>query len=125
VTLLIDTHILLWWLADDPALPSEARLAIADEDNVVFVSSATAREIAIKKSAGKLKAPDSLASALALNGFETLPITVRHALAAGELPRHHDDPFDRMLVAQARIEGMTLMTHDKRLAAYGRFVRVT
>jgi len=124
LTLLIDTHLLLWWLADSPILPPDARGAIGDERNLIVVSAATAWEIAIKKNAGKLKAPDELEDALLANAFEAMPITVKHALAAAALPRHHDDPFDRMLVAQAKVEGVTLLTHDQRLAAYGSSVRV-
>ena len=124
MTLLIDSHLLLWWLADSPALPAVARSAISDERNLIFVSAATAWEIALKKSAGKLKAPDDLDDVLVANSFEAMPITVKHALVAAALPRHHDDPFDRMLVAQAKVEGVTLLTHDHRLAAYGSSVRV-
>ena len=105
-------------------MPAVARSAISDERNLIFVSAATAWEIAIKKSAGKLKAPDDLHDVLVANSFEAMPITVKHALVAAALPRHHDDPFDRMLVAQAKVEGVTLLTHDHRLAAYGSSVRV-
>jgi PIN domain nuclease of toxin-antitoxin system len=122
---LLDTHILLWWLADDSCLSDTARRLIADEATVVFVSAATAWEIAIKKAAGKLEAPDDLELALNANRFEALPITIPHAQAAGRLPRHHDDPFDRMLVAQAQVEGIRLLTHDRRLAAYGNFIDLT
>ena len=86
------------------------------------MSAATAWEISIKKAIGKLSAPDDLESALFASQFEVLPITIPHALAAGLLPNHHDDPFDRMLVAQARHEGMRLLTHDSRLGLYGDFV---
>jgi PIN domain nuclease of toxin-antitoxin system len=99
-------------------LPRRARRQIAGS-RAVFVSAATAWEIAIKKSLGKLEAPDDLAAALAANRFEGLPISMEHALTAGTLPRHHDDPFDRMLVAQARHEGLRLLTHDARLTVYG------
>ena len=124
MTLLIDTHLLLWWLADSPSLPAAGRTAIGDERNLIFISAATAWEIAIKKNAGKLNAPDDLEDALLANAFEAMAITVKHALAAAALPRHHDDPFDRMLVAQAKVEGVTLLTHDQRLAAYGSSVHV-
>jgi len=118
VNLLLDTHALLWWLEDHVTLRDEARVAIADGGNVVFVSSATAWEIAVKKSLGKLEAPDDLEAALAASRFDPLPISIAHALAAGALPRHHDDPFDRMLVAQAQSEGLTLVTRDARLTEY-------
>ena len=119
---LLDTRILLWWLADDPCLCETARNVIADESSVVFVSAATAWEIAIKKAAGRLEAPNDLAFALEVNRFNALAITVPHAQNAGRLPPHHADPFDRMLVAQAQAERMRLLTHDRRLTLYGDFI---
>jgi PIN domain nuclease of toxin-antitoxin system len=110
---------LLWWLADDPALNAAARAAIRPPHTLVFVSAATAWEISIKQALGKLEAPNDLAEALTANRFHALPITVAHALAAGRLPRYHDDPFDRMLVAQAQVEQLTLVTHDPQLQPYG------
>lgn len=118
MSLLVDTHILLWWLGADPALPPAARTALADPATEVLVSAASAWEIAIKKVAGKLEAPDDLLQALSANSFGTLAITAGHAVAAGELPVHHADPFDRMLIAQARAEGLTLVSVDPRFAAY-------
>ncbi len=117
--LLLDTHALLWWLADDPALTREAKSAVADPASAVFVSAATAWEIAIKQALGKLEAPNDLENQIQLNGFEPLSITITHAYSAGTLPRHHDDPFDRMLVAQALVEGLTIVTRDPRLERYG------
>lgn len=117
--LLLDTHVLLWWLADDPSLTREAEGAIANSASVVFVSAATAWEIAIKQALGKLDAPNDLERQIEVNRFETLSITVGHAYSAGTLPRHHDDPFDRMLVAQALDEGLTIVTRDPRLRPYG------
>jgi PIN domain nuclease of toxin-antitoxin system len=117
VRLLLDTHVLLWWLADDPSLPAAARGAIADEPEV-FVSAASAWEIAIKRALGKLDAPDDLEGAVGASGFLQLPVKFDHAATAGVLPRHHEDPFDRMLVAQARCESLTLVTADKRLSRY-------
>jgi PIN domain nuclease of toxin-antitoxin system len=108
----------LWWLADDPRLPPSAATAIADGDNIVRVSAASAWEIAIKKAGGRLDAPDDLLDALESNNFDPLPITAAHALAAGALPTYHADPFDRMLVAQAGIERLALVTVDSRFAAY-------
>jgi PIN domain nuclease of toxin-antitoxin system len=119
VRLLLDTHALLWWLSDDPSLSEVARAAIATPDADVAVSAASAWEISIKSGLGKLTAPDDLETQLVRHQFRPLGITVAHALAAGSLPRHHDDPFDRMLVAQARIEGMTLVTRDARIGLYG------
>ncbi len=115
---LLDTHVLLWWLADDASLSSKARALIGDENNLVFVSTASAWEIVIKKALGKLKAPDNLEAALEENNFKELPITIRHALAIGHLPIHHQDPFDRMLVAQAKCESLTLITADEKLLHY-------
>ncbi len=117
--LLLDTHVLLWWLADDPSLGSEAKAAIAEPGSAVLVSAATAWEIAIKQALGKLEAPSDLERQVQLNRFEPLSITIAHAYSAGTLPRHHDDPFDRMLVAQAIAEGLTIVTRDRRLGRYG------
>jgi len=118
VSLLLDTHILLWWLSDDPLLPAVAREAIASPENEVLVSAATAWEIAIKQAAGRLEAPADLLEAMEANNFETLPISVAHALAAGALPPHHLDPFDRMLIAQARTDSLTLISVDSRFPQY-------
>jgi PIN domain nuclease of toxin-antitoxin system len=119
VRLLLDTHVLLWWLADDPSLGEEARTGISDPGSSVFVSAATVWEISIKQSLGKLEAPTDLLRQIELNRFEPLSMTVSHAYTAGALPRHHDDPFDRMLVAQAMKEGLVLLTRDPRMSRYG------
>jgi PIN domain nuclease of toxin-antitoxin system len=119
VRLLLDTHVLLWWLADDPSLPAPVRDSIADDRNVVAVSAVSAWEIAIKRALGKLLMPDDLEKQIEVNGFVELGITVADGLLAGSLPRHHADPFDRMLVAQSRRGGFTLVTHDRHLEAYG------
>ena len=116
--LLLDTRVLLWWLADDPLLPPQAAAAIADGETSVAVSAASVWEIAIKKAIGRLEAPDDLLDALAANDFDPLSISHAHALAAGALPAHHDDPFDRMLIAQAQAEGFTLVTADERFPRY-------
>lgn len=116
--LLLDTRILLWWLADDPSLPPAAGEAIASLDNTVLVSAATAWEIAIKKAAGHLDAPDDLEDALRANDLQALAMTVAHALAAGALPPHHSDPFDRMLIAQAKAEDLVLVSVDRRFCDY-------
>lgn len=116
--LLLDTHVLLWWLHNETSMAEKAFQAISSSTNVVFVSAATAWEIAIKKALGKLQAPDDLEAALRVNGFEPLPITLPHALLAGQLPAHHDDPFDRLLVAQATIENLTLVTRDPKQLLY-------
>jgi PIN domain nuclease of toxin-antitoxin system len=119
VNLLLDTHALLWWLADDTVLKSEAREAIGDASNIIYVSAASAWEISIKKALEKLDAPDDLPVVLAANQFQPLPITILHGVNAGQLPRHHDDPFDRMLIAQAQAEQLTLITHDQLFQPYG------
>jgi PIN domain nuclease of toxin-antitoxin system len=116
--LLLDTHALLWALAEPGALSRPAREAITRPDSVVLMSAASAWEIGIKRAAGKLEAPADLETILDRTGIDTLPITVAHALAAGALPPLHADPFDRMLVAQAQIEDLTLVTRDPHVAAY-------
>ena len=119
MNLLLDTHVLLWALDNDPLLSPAARNAIIDGNNIVFVSAATAWEIAIKKALGKLRAPTSnYLEELRRHRFTPLDITSEHALAVEELPPHHADPFDRLLVAQAQIEKLTLITRDSRIQAY-------
>ena len=117
--LLLDTHVLLRWLDDPAALEAPARRLIADPRNRVFVSAAVAWEITIKRQLGKLDAPDDLETALAEERFQHLPITVRHALAVAELPAIHGDPFDRIQIAQARLEGLTIVTRDRTIPRYG------
>ncbi len=92
---------------------------IKDGGNSIFVSAATAWEISIKRALGKLKAPDGLEEVLESNRFRQMPISIRHGLVAGKLPRHHDDPFDRMLIAQAKTDQLTIITHDARMEQYG------
>lgn len=116
--LILDTHVLLWWLNNNKTLSEQASQAIRESNNLVFISAATAWEISIKKNLGKLEAPDDFEDALLANCFQSLPITVPHALLAGQLPPHHDDPFDRLLVAQSRIEGLTLVTRDQKQRLY-------
>lgn len=119
MNLLIDTHVLLWALDDDPSLSPAARAAITDGRNMVFVSAATAWEIVIKKALGKLHAPtDSYLDELRRHRFTPLDITSQHALAVEMPPMHHNDPIDRLLVAQAQVEKLTLVTRDVRLQAY-------
>jgi len=121
--LLVDTHTLLWWLTDDPALSQPARDAIADPVNEPFVSAASLWEIAIKHSLGKLNAPDDLPSRIADEGFAWLPISANHAWQVRELPLLHRDPFDRILVAQALIERLPIITGDSHFGQYGVQVR--
>jgi PIN domain nuclease of toxin-antitoxin system len=119
MNLLLDTHALIWWLEDNPSLSKEARVAIAAPENIVFVSAVNALEITIKKAIGKLKTPDNLEEEIAINLFQPLPITIPHALAVGNLPLHHNDPFDRLLIAQAMVEGLILVTRDDNQKKYG------
>ena len=116
--LLLDTDIVLWWLSDNPLLPAAARGAISSPDNEVMVSAAAIWEIAIKKAVGRLEAPDDLLEVLTTSDFETLEITASHALLAGGLAPHHSDPFDRMMIAQARAENLTLVSIDERFPQY-------
>ena len=120
---LLDTHALLWWLAGDPALSTMAKAVIGDADNEVFVSAATAWEIATKHRIGKLPSAALVAADveryIADQGFAPLPVTVRHGQVAGALPGPHRDPFDRMLIAQAMIEGMPLVSNERLFDEYG------
>jgi PIN domain nuclease of toxin-antitoxin system len=116
---LVDTHALLWWLDDAPALSASAREAIADPVSEPLVSTASVWEIAIKRSLGKLTAPAELLEEIVDAGFAWLPVDPEHAWAARELPFHHRDPFDRLLVAQALVERVSVVTRDVRFAAYG------
>jgi PIN domain nuclease of toxin-antitoxin system len=115
--LLLDTLVVLWWLADDQTLSDEIKRSI-DEEIDVFVSAATVWEVAIKQSLGKLVAPVDLPEKIRDSELRNLPITADHAIAAGRLPLIHRDPFDRMLVAQARSDGLTLVTRDNALGTY-------
>ncbi|HYI81243.1 MAG TPA: type II toxin-antitoxin system VapC family toxin [Thermoleophilaceae bacterium] len=117
--LLLDTHVLLWWLADDHRLHERVAKAIARGDNEVLVSAASVWEVEIKRAKGTLHAPDDLLDQIAACGFGLLAIAGSHARAAGRLPQHHHDPFDRMLVAQATAEDAALVTSDSALSAYG------
>lgn len=116
--LLLDTHVFLWWRGEPARLNEQARAAIAEAE-LVFVSAASAWEAAIKAALGRLELPDTVESGVIASGFEKLPITFSHAESAAALPMHHRDPFDRLLVAQARVEGLTLVTRDRQLETYG------
>lgn len=115
--LLLDTHIFLWWRGEPSRLNPEVQNRIATAD-VVFVSAASAWEAGIKASLGRLELPDTVEAGVLASGFEKLLITFSHAERAARLPPHHRDPFDRMLVAQAQAEGLTLVTHDGLLEPY-------
>ena len=119
---LLDTHTFLWWVLDVPRLSAESRAIIEDGANELLFSSASGYEIAIKARSGRLTLPDPaeayIPDRLVTNGFTRLPIELGHALRAGSLPWIHRDPFDRMLVAQAQIEGLPILTADPAIARY-------
>lgn len=117
--LLLDSHALLWAIGDPDRLSEGARRAIEDGRNAVLVSAASVWEIAIKRALGKLTAPADLAAVMTATGFDSLSISLEHATLAGSLPRHHRDPFDRMLIAQAQLESLTIVTRDARFEPYG------
>ncbi|MGD0830048.1 MAG: type II toxin-antitoxin system VapC family toxin [Terracidiphilus sp.] len=116
--LLLDTHVFLWWDAEAWRLPDELCAAIASPQNEVLVSAVTVWEIAIKRTLGKLSFGRSVGKAIEKHGFLPLPITVEHAERAGELPQLHRDPYDRLLVAQAQLEGLVLATVDDQILRY-------
>ncbi|MGA2219704.1 MAG: type II toxin-antitoxin system VapC family toxin [Terracidiphilus sp.] len=116
--LLLDTHAFLWWDSNDSNLPEALRLAIASPQNEIFVSAVTVWEIAIKRASAKLTFVGAAANAIQTHGFLPLPISVDHAEAAGALEQLHRDPFDRLLVAQARLEGLVLVTVDEKILRY-------
>jgi len=119
VNLLLDTHVFLWWIGEPARLSDEAGAAIADSGTLVHVSAASAWEISIKRALGRIDLRDEEFSyGMRESGFAELVVTAEHGLAAGALPVHHRDPFDRMLVAQAMAEGMRLVTHDRAIAPY-------
>jgi PIN domain nuclease of toxin-antitoxin system len=120
--LLIDTHCWLWWFGDPDRLNDDAKRLIANKANTVYLSSASSWEIAIKAALGKLQIPEPpgkyVPSRLSSQGMSSLPIEHRHALHVFSLPHHHRDPFDRMLVAQAQVESLPILTADQLLSAY-------
>jgi PIN domain nuclease of toxin-antitoxin system len=120
LSLLLDSHILLWWLAGSRKLGSKALRHLTQADAKLFVSAASWWELGVKKSLGRLDVDwPHTRVILQRNQIVTLDVTFDHADAAADLPFHHGDPFDRMLVAQATVEGFVLLTRDKRLKAYG------
>lgn len=120
--LLLDTHAFVWWATEDDRLSDRARELISSDDNEIFLSAVSAWELAIKAELGRIALrtdPVSLIPELMeLNAFQGLPVFVSHALAVRWLPAHHRDPFDRLLVAQAVVEGLTLVTRDPQIARY-------
>jgi PIN domain nuclease of toxin-antitoxin system len=117
MALLLDTHVVLWWLEDDAKLASATKDRL-DVDSEIFVSSATVWEVGIKQALGKLTGEGSLAEQVRDSGFAVLPISADHAIAASVLPLHHRDPFDRILIGQALVEGLTVMTRHRVFDAY-------
>ncbi|MET8654875.1 MULTISPECIES: type II toxin-antitoxin system VapC family toxin [Nocardia] len=117
MSLLLDTHVVLWWLTGDPALSSDIVDRI-DHDMDVYLSAAILWEVAIKQATGKLAGPGDLPERIRDSGFLALPISHEHAIVAGRLPPLHRDPFDRMLVAQAQCEGLTFATRDPYCQKY-------
>jgi PIN domain nuclease of toxin-antitoxin system len=115
--LLLDTSVLIWWEQNDPRLGGNARAAIQNAESV-YVSAASAWEITIKSALGKLRTTRKPHQAIADSGFDELPITVEHAEAVGQLPAHHGDPFDRLIIAAARVESLVIVTSDGQFAHY-------
>jgi PIN domain nuclease of toxin-antitoxin system len=115
---LVDTHALLWALSEPRALSAAARDAIADPANLIIVSSASLWECAIKASIGKLEVPEDFFDSVPEAGYEVLPIRISHLNASRTLPMHHRDPFDRILVAQARAEALVLISRDPEITKY-------
>lgn len=119
---LLDTHTFLWWITDDPRLSSRSREIIADGNNELFLSASSGWEIAIKARLGKLEIPGNVDSfileQMSRNAIGSLPVLMRHALHVYELPDHHRDPFDRMLVSQAQLESLSILTSDPQIARY-------
>jgi PIN domain nuclease of toxin-antitoxin system len=117
VRLILDTHVFLWWRGDDPRLKGTVRDAVASAELVVF-STVSAWEIAMKVGIGKLRVTASLDQVFDPPGFSKLSLSASHALTLSTLPHHHRDPFDRMLIAQALVDGLTVVTHDRRFEPY-------
>ena len=118
MNLLLDTHVLLWWLDDDPTLSKTAYAAIAEGRNTVFISTVSIWEISIKRALGKLTVPPDFKEVLSQEPFLFLDITADHAYEVGNLHLHHRDPFDRMLIVQAQIERLTIITRDDQIKQY-------
>ena len=118
MNLLLDTHVFIWWNSDGPRLGKAAAAAIADPANETYVSAASVWEITVKRQLGRLSYSGSPLDAIERCGFLTLPILAAHAELVGTLPPFHADPFDRMLIAQAHFASLTLVTSDRKVAAY-------
>ena len=120
--ILLDTHTFLWWITDDQKLSGRAREIISDGSNELFLSAATGWEIAIKVKIGRLKLPEEpirfILEQMRINAIQSLPIQMNHALHVSTLPQHHRDPFDRLLIATAQLEGLPILSSDHQLANY-------
>jgi PIN domain nuclease of toxin-antitoxin system len=125
--LLLDTHTFLWWITDDPQLSTKARELIGDGHNILYWSAASSWEVSIKYALGRMPLPEApeqfLPAEIEKNRLESLPIIDAHAFQAGQLPHHHRDPFDRMLVAQAQVESLALLSNDQQLNHYNVEIR--
>jgi PIN domain nuclease of toxin-antitoxin system len=117
--LLLDTHAALWWLSGDKRVGDEAARQLGDDTNQILLSAAVVWEVTVKRSLGRLEAPDDFVAAMLSGGAHAVAVTVEHATAVERLPWHHRDPFDRMLVAQAGIERAAIVSRDPALSAYG------
>tara|TARA_Y100001963_G_scaffold114252_1_gene158395 strand:+ start:672 stop:1058 length:387 start_codon:yes stop_codon:yes gene_type:complete len=117
--ILLDTHVLIWWMSGDEQLGLNAQKHISNTENSIYVSSASVWEMSIKQQLGKLSVPDAIESLVEELGFSALPISLFHGQQAGRLPTHHHDPFDRMLIAQAQAEGLQILTKNEHFPAYG------
>ena len=122
--ILLDTHLILWWLANHPSLSEQARTLISDSGNTLFISAVSLWEIWLKMSLGRLRLPADFEVKLAAEAFENLPLTAAQTRHVALLPWHHRDPFDRMLVAQAQLENLVFLTADDIVTRYGDFVRL-
>ena len=120
--IIVDTHVFLWWITDSSKLSKQAKTIISDGDNTIFLSAASSWEIAIKNQLGRLQLPQRperfIPDQLLRNGMESLPITMSHALHVATLPSIHRDPFDRMLISQAQVEHLPILTADPFFARY-------
>ena len=119
---LLDTHAFLWWITNDPRLSKKVREIISDGENELFLSVASGWEMAIKAGLGRLQLPPNpehfILEQMALNAIESLPVQMSHALHVYKLPAHHRDPFDRMLIAQAQLQNLPILTVDPQIARY-------
>jgi PIN domain nuclease of toxin-antitoxin system len=118
VKYLLDTHVIIWWLDDPDRLSKKARDVLVDARNVIFISAASIWEIGLKVRRGKLTVPDNYVDYLREDGFAFLDITMEHSLSAPQLPLHHEDPFDRLLVAQAHLEDSVFISRNEQIAKY-------